>query len=180
MIDHSLPNGKDFFIETFLNDTKNLEDPIFAKTPDDKNKRKIERGNDVLTVSPSPHSGIATIADRKFLTYFLNQGIATAANGGEVSNKMQVNAKDLLKVTDYDDSNETEHDFVKMALKRLVSTNIDATANHSTYSSISLFKLLNGFSITAKSENGHIEELEVDLQEWSLKLIRNKKDPIVH
>ena len=180
MIDHSLPDGKDFFIETFLKDTKDIEDPIFATNPDDKNKRKIERGNDVLTVSPSPHSGMATIADRKILTFFLNQGIATAANGVKVSNKMQVNAKDLLEATDFDDSNLQEDEFLEMALDRLVSTNIDATVDHGTICSESLFNLLNGFSIVANSENGHIEELEVDLQEWSLKLIRNRKDPIVH
>ena len=178
MINQSLPSGKDLFIDVFLQDTNNKEDPIFAKSPDDKEKREIVRGKDVLTIKPSPHSGIATIADRKVLTACINQGIIAASNGDDVSGEIQVNVKDLLKATDFNESNEHEKEFVTQAINRLVGTHIDSTVNHGDTYVESFFKLMSGFSMVSDSKNGRINELKVNLQSWSIKLIESKAQQI--
>ena len=153
-------------------DMGSMEHPLFSlSTKPDMKVREYKNGNSWLTIQPSA-SGLATVHDRDVLIYCISQCMAALNSGTKVSRKLSLNAYDLLRASNRQDSG-AGNDLLKGALRRLAGTRVETNIHQGGEVHTSNFGLINGFDIISKTDNGRIQQLQVTLSDWVFDAIEN-------
>jgi plasmid replication initiation protein len=153
-------------------DMGSMEHPLFSlSTKPDMKVREYKNGNSWLTIQPSA-SGLATVHDRDVLIYCISQCMAALNSGTKVSRKLSLNAYDLLRATNRQDSG-AGNDLLKDALRRLAGTRVETNIHQGGEVHTSNFGLIDGFDVISKTDNGRIQQLQVTLSDWVFDAIEN-------
>ncbi len=169
MIELPLTNEDHFFIDILQKLTEEVEYPIFAESAFDMRERHFRRGDDLLTISPSPY-GLATIADRKILLAIISQALAAVEVGIKVDRLIPVMVPELLAATEINDKKQ-ERAVISLAFRRLIDTKIKTTIKRGEHKEYSLYHFLgNQFHIF--TDKGRIFKIVVDLPIWIMNIIK--------
>jgi len=153
-------------------DMGSMEHPLFSlSTKPDMKSREYRNGDKWLSINPST-SGLATVHDRDVLIYCISQCMAALNNGQKVSRKLSLNAYDLLRSTNRQDSGHG-NDLLKDALRRLAGTRVETNIHQGGEIRTSNFGLIDGFDVVSKTTNGRIQQLEITLSDWIFDAIDN-------
>lgn len=153
-------------------DMGSMEHPMFSlSTKPDMKAREYRNGNKWLTIQPST-SGLATVHDRDVLIYCISQCMAALNSGKKVSRKLSLNAYDLLRATNRQDSG-AGNDLLKDALRRLAGTRVETNIHQGGEVRTSNFGLIDGFDVVSKTDNGRIQQLQITLSDWVFDAIDN-------
>jgi plasmid replication initiation protein len=154
-------------------DMASMEHPLFSlSTNTDTKIREYHNGDKKLTITPSG-SGLATVHDRDVLIFCISQCMAALNAGKKVSRQLSVNAYDLLRATNRQDSGRG-NDLLKAALRRLAGTRVETNIHQGGELHTSNFGMIDGFSIKSETKNGRIQELQITLSDWIFDAIQNK------
>ena len=154
-------------------DMASMEHPLFSlSTNPDMKKREYKNGDKKLTITPSV-SGLATVHDRDVLIYCISQCMASINRGHRVSRHLSVNAYDLLRATNRQDSGRG-NDLLKHALRRLAGTRVETNIKQGGEIHTSNFGMIDAFDIKSETKNGRIQELQITLSDWIFDAIQNK------
>jgi len=154
-------------------DMASMEHPLFSlSTNTDMKIREYHNGDKKLTITPSG-SGLATVHDRDVLIFCISQCMAALNAGKKVSRQLSVNAYDLLRATNRQDSGRG-NDLLKAALRRLAGTRVETNIHQGGELHTSNFGMIDGFSIKSETKNGRIQELQITLSDWIFDAIQNK------
>ena len=169
----------DIFDATTKSDVASMEFPLFTlATKPDMKTRRYERGEDWLTIAPSP-KGLATVHDRDVLIYCISQLMAGLNQGRKVSKTVQFDAIDLLTVTNRM-TNGPGYRLLKDALGRLQGTQIETNITTGDEEQYEVFSFIESAKIVKKhGRTGRMQRIEITLSDWIFNAIRAKQGEIL-
>jgi plasmid replication initiation protein len=154
-------------------DMGSMEHPLFSlSTKPDMKPREYRNGDKWLIIHPST-SGLATVHDRDVLIYCISQCMAALNAGKKVSRRLRLNAYDLLRATNRQDSG-AGNDRLKDALRRLAGTRVETNIQQGSKTRTSNFGMIDSFDVVSKTDGGRIQKLEVTLSDWVFEAINSQ------
>ena len=149
-----------------------MEHPFYSlsKKPETQVRRYEHNGN-WLEIVPSV-KGLATIYDKDILIYCISQIIAKMKRGEPVSNRVVINAHDLLVFTKRGTGGK-DYKALCEALDRLDGTRIRTNIRTADEEQFDAFGLINAASLRRKfGLDGRLLRCEVELSDWVFKAIK--------
>lgn len=177
------PN-QDLFICDILDaipkdDMASMEHPVFSlSTKPDRNIRRYEHKGTIIDIVPSG-IGLATIHDKDVLIYCISQLVAKMNRGEQPSRKVRLHAYDLLVATNRQTSGEG-YRLLGDALTRLRGTTIRTNIKTGGEEETRVFGLIEEASISRKTFDGRMQDIEVTLSEWVYRSVISKNVLTLH
>lgn len=160
-------------------DMASMEHPVFSlSTKPDRIMRVYEHRGDRLEIVPSG-LGLATIHDKDVLIYCISQLIAKMNQGGEPSRKVRLRAYDLLVATNRQTDGQG-YRLLKDALTRLRGTTIRTNIKTGGIEQTQIFGLIEEATITRKTFDGRMQDIEITLSEWVYRSVISKNVLTLH
>lgn len=146
-------------------DMASMEHPVFSlSTKPDKAIRYYEHRGAKIEIVPSG-IGLATIHDKDILIYCISQLVAKMNKGEPISQKVRLHAHDLLVATNRQTSGEG-YRLLADALTRLRGTTIRTNIKTGSKEQTKIFGLIEEASVTRKTFDGRMQDVEITLSEW--------------
>ncbi len=163
----------------FKDDIGSMEHPVFAlATQRDTNIRCYEHGNVKLEVIPSG-LGHATIFDKDILIYAVSHLMAAKNAGAQISQTINMSARDLLVVTNRNtggrDYKELENAMTRLSGTRL-RTNIETDKEGET----NIFGIVESAMIKYHPQTGRATGLHIKLSDWYYRAILGNEVLTLH
>lgn len=160
-------------------DMASMEHPVFSlSTKPDRNMRRYEHKGSIVDIVPSG-MGLATIHDKDVLIYCISQLVAKMNRGEEPSRKLRLHAHDLLVATNRQTSGEG-YRLLGDALTRLRGTTIRTNIKTGGEEETRVFGLIEEASISRKTFDGRMQDIEVTLSEWVYRSVISKNVLTLH
>lgn len=154
-------------------DMASMEHPVFSlATKPDKAVRRYEHKGTVVDIVPSG-LGLATIHDKDVLIYCISQLVAKMNKGEEPNRKVRLHAYDLLVATNRQTSGEG-YRLLGDALTRLRGTTIRTNIKTGGQEETRVFGLIEEASISRKTFDGRMQDIEITLSEWVYRSVISK------
>lgn len=157
-----------------------MEHPFYSlsKKPETTVRRYTHNGN-WIEVTPSV-KGLATIYDKDILIYCISQIMAKLKRGEPISQRVQINSRELLVFTNRGTSGRDYMALVE-ALDRLEGTRIRTNIQTGDDEQIDGFGLIDASSIRRKQGlDGRLLWCEVKLSDWVFNAIRSQEVLTLH
>jgi hypothetical protein len=177
------PN-QDLFICDILDaipkdDMASMEHPVFSlSTKPDRATRHYEHRGARIDIVPSG-MGLATIHDKDVLIYCISQLIAKMNKGETPQRRLRLRAYDLLVATNRQTSGEG-YRLLGDALTRLRGTTIRTNIKTGGEEETRVFGLIEEASISRKTFDGRMQDIEVTLSEWVYRSVISKNVLTLH
>ena len=160
-------------------DMASMEHPVFSlSTKPDRIMRVYQHRSDRLEIVPSG-LGLATIHDKDVLIYCISQLIAKMNLGEEPSRKVRLRAYDLLVATNRQTDGQG-YRLLKDALTRLRGTTIRTNIKTGGVEQTQIFGLIEEATITRKTFDGRMQDIEITLSEWVYRSVISKNVLTLH
>ena len=154
-------------------DMASMEHPVFSlSTKPDRTMRRYEHKDSIVDIVPSG-LGLATIHDKDVLIYCISQLVAKMNRGEQPSRKLRLHAHDLLVATNRQTSGEG-YRLLGDALTRLRGTTIRTNIKTGGQEETRVFGLIEEASISRKTFNGRMQDIEITLSEWVYRSVISK------
>ena len=154
-------------------DMASMEHPVFSlSTKPDNRMRRYEHNGNVIEIIPSG-KGLATIHDKDILIYCISQMIAKINQGETPSRKLRLQAYDMLVATNRQTSGEG-YRLLTDALTRLRGTTVRTNIKTGDVEETKIFGLIEEATITRKTFDGRMLDLEITLSEWVYRSVISK------
>lgn len=160
-------------------DMASMEHPVFSlSTKPDNRMRRYEHNGNVIEIIPSG-KGLATIHDKDILIYCISQLIAKMNQGEAPSRKLRLQAYDMLVATNRQTSGEG-YRLLTDALTRLRGTMVRTNIKTGGIEETKIFGLIEDATITRKTFDGRMLDLEITLSEWVYRSVISKNVLTLH
>lgn len=160
-------------------DMASMEHPVYSlSTKPDRVMRRYEHRETVVEIVPSG-IGLATIHDKDVLIYCISQLVAKMNRGEPIGRVIRLHAYDLLVATNRQTSGEG-YRLLADALTRLRGTTIRTNIKTGGEEETKVFGLIEEASISRKSFDGRMQDVEITLSEWVYRSVVSKNVLTLH